>query len=314
MDGMQTWMAEVAAWGQGYDAVAARRGETLVWMMEQSDTLITRLIEGDEAAARAWISAWAKTSRERLSAENVAYQALSTTAPTIPAAVQGDPRARAQVQHIALLPDRVGSLLIHSGQAAETYLQVAEATRAGDEEGLLRLGGAMFVLLAANVEAENNMMAGLRGQEQDSNYFWRSAMIESNSALGVWLKHQKAVIFEEAADAGQTAERIIAHARQARSDANAMDGRTRGLMRDLQADPTMQGSAFSANMTTILTSMLESADIERQIAGELETLADAVRRADKEADDASMARFSALVERRAAVDLQRRSAMAAQGG
>lgn len=314
MDDMQRWMSEVAAWGQGYSLVVRRRGETLVWMMEQSDPLITRLIEGDEAAARAWISAWAKTARERLSAEEEAYQALSTTAPAGPEALRAYPSARAQVQLIGLLPDRTGALLIHSRQAAETYLQVAETTRAGDEEGLHRLNGAMFVLLAANVEAENNMMAGLRGVERDTNYFWRSAIIENNSALCVWLKHQKAVIFEEAADAGQAAERILAHARQARSDANVMDEHTRGLLRDLRGGPTLQDSAFSANMTTILNSMLESADIERQIVGELETLADAVRRADKEADDASMARFWALVERRVAVDRQRRVAVAAEGG
>lgn len=310
----QDWLSRVAVWGQGYDAVTTSRSNTLLWMLDAPTILVDKLDGGNKAGARTWATTWAAEARQRLAADIEAYQRLSTTIPPFPSDLPMTDENAERLETMSTIPDRTGSLLISSGQSGETYIQLVEQAASGRPEDMDRLAAGIYVMMISTTEAENVMMEGLRGRRSEPNYHWRTAMIEVNKALVAWMHHNKAVLFGEPSDPAATARAIRGHAANTRTAADQIDATTDRVSATMEADPVLQGSELAVVMRRVFASIRQSADVERRMAAELDTLAAATLGGDEEGSDASLARIETLTEERIAIDATRRQMMAQSPG
>ena len=313
MASMQAWLGDLAAWGQQYTDVISSRTETFGWMLESTEPLIDTLVEGNQKAVDEWAATWVKTARGRLDADLARYQALSTDMPTFPTDIPTTPEMRNRVAIMALMPDRTGALMIRTHQAGEEYIALVENTPADDVKALHRLGAGIYILMSANLEAENAMIDSLRGSPGQANYHFRGAIIETNKAVGEWLQHQKAVAFEEPADPAAVAARLSGHAQRVREEVTTAQRLTTVQIRSTANDPDLAGTPLQSMLLRILESLTQSLEVERLIAVEIDALASAVSGDDSDAGDAAITRIEGLSTRRAELDQARRADMARSG-
>lgn len=310
---VQAWLAEVAAWGETYDAVTSSRADTLGRMMTEPVELIEMVESGDLAGARSWVAAWAPKTRRRLAADVETYRSLPTEMPAFPASVPMTPDHRARIEMMGQAPDRIGALLISTGQSAETYIQLVEAAASGDVDDIERLGIGSYTLVAAHLEAEIVMMEALRGEEGPV-YEFRTAMIESNRAMIAWMLHEQAIGFGHDADPAAAAVAIRSHAAAARAAAIRMEQGIDVFERQTEADSAFQDTALAGLFDALFESMRESAEVEKRIAGQLDQLAAAVKADDVTAIDEAGLQIETLAVKRIELDAARRRMMAENGG
>jgi len=310
---LQGWLADVAAWGQKYDAVTTSRAETLGRMMTEPVELIDKVDAGDLAGAKAWAATWAAEMRRRLAAEIKAYSALPTEMPAFPAGLPMTQEHRGRIEMMSQAPDRIGALLISTGQSAETYIQLVEAAAGGDAADIERLGLGSYTLIAAHLEAEIVMMEALRDESGPIRDF-RTAMIESNRAMVVWMLHEQAIGYGRDADPAAAASAIRSHAAEARAAAIRMEQGVDDLERRAMSDVEFQDTDLARLFKTLFASMRESASVEKRMAGELDLLAAAIKTDDTAAADEAGLRIEALANLRIELDSERRRIMAENGG
>lgn len=310
----QDWLSQVALWGQGYDAVTTSRSNTLLWMLDAPNVLVDKLDAGNKAGARTWATTWAAEARRRLAADIAAYQGLSTVLPAFPSDLPMTPEHAERLETMSTIPDRTGSLLISSGQSGETYIQLVEQAASGRPEDMDRLAAGIYVLMISTTEAENVMMESLRGRRSEPNYHWRTAMIEVNKALVAWMRHNRAVLFGEPADAAAASRAIRTHAANTRAAADQMDATTDQASANMEADAVLQRSDLAVILRRVFASIRQSAEVERRMAAELDTLAAATLGNDEAGSDASLARIETLTDERIAIDAARRQMMAQSPG
>lgn len=310
----QDWLSRVAIWGQGYDAVTTSRSNNLLWMLDAPTILVDKLDAGNKGGARTWTNAWAAEARQRLAADLQAYQGLSTDVPAFPSDLPMSEENADRLETMSTIPDRTGALLISSGQAGETYIQLVEQAASGRPEDMDRLAAGIYVMMISTTEAENVMMESLRGSRSEPNYHWRTAMIEVNKALVAWMHHNKAVLFGEPSNAAATARAIRGHAANTRAAADQIDATTDRVSATMDSDPVVQRSELAVVMRRIFASIRQSAEVERRMAAELDTLAEATLEEDEAGTDASLARIETLTDERIAIDAARRQLMAQSPG
>ena len=311
---IQDWLSRVALWGQGYDAVTTSRSDTLLWMLDAPNVLIDKLDSGSKAGAEAWVDTWAQQARQRLGADIAAYQRLPTTVPEFPQSVPMPAEHAERLDMMAQAPDRTGTMLISSGRAGEVYIQLVERAASGRPEDMDRLASGIYVLMIATAEAENVMMAALRGSRSEPNYHWRTAMIETNKALIAWMHHSSASLFGEPTDAADVSSVIRGHAENARSAARQMELVTDRVSSEMEANEALRETELASVLRRIFASIRQSAEVERQMAGELDALAAATVREDQPGIDTSLARIEAFTNDRIALDVERRQIMAQSPG
>lgn len=311
---VQDWLSRVALWGQGYDAVTTSRSDTLLWMLDAPNVLIDKLDSGSKAGAEAWVDAWGQQARQRLAADIEAYQRLSTIVPEFPRSIPMSAEHAERLETMAQAPDRTGAMLISSGQAGEVYIQLVERAASGQPEDMERLASGIYVLMIATTEAENAMMAGLRGDRAEPNYHWRTAMIETNKALIAWMRHSSASLFGEPTDAAAVSSVIRGHAANARSAARQMELVTDRIGAEMEANDALRDTGLATVLRRVFVSIRQSAEVERRMAAELDTLAAATVREDQAGIDASLARIETLTNERIALDVERHQMMAQSPG
>lgn len=157
---LQNWLADTAAWTQGYDALTTSRVDTLVWLLDSTDVLLERLVSGGSAAAKPWAEAWAVEARSRLAAEMEVYRGLSTQAPVFPTSLPLNPALEARVRVISQTSDQVGTLMISTNRACEDYVRVLHAAASGESDDLEAVDGARLGMMIAQLEAEGCDDAG----------------------------------------------------------------------------------------------------------------------------------------------------------
>lgn len=313
-DSAQAWLADVADWGKGYEALLDSRVETLVWLMEQSEGLLNYVDKNDKTGARAWATTFASQARARLAAEMSAYQALPTEVPPFPSSVPLTSQHRARLQVLEQTPDRIGGLLLSTGESSETYIGLVEAAASGEPDDLMRLSKGIMTLVSAQLEAENVMIAALQGDPSSPNYHFAGAQIASNNALIVLMRHQQAVILSQASDAARASTQIRGHAAEARASARQMRVSVDNVERLATSDPSFASTELAGIFATIFDSMRESAAVELRMADELDALAIAVGRGDDAGVEASTLRIEGLANERIALDAARRRFLAENGG
>jgi hypothetical protein len=311
---VQDWLSRVALWGQGYDAVTTSRSDTLLWMLDAPNGLIDKLESGSKSGAKAWVDAWAQQARQRLAADIEAYQRLSPTVPEFPRSVPMSAEHAERLETMAQASDRTGAMLISSGQAGEVYIQLMERAASDQPEDMDRLASGIYVLMIATTEAENVMMAGLRGDRAEPNYHWRTAMIETNKALIAWMRHSSASLFGEPTDAAAVSSAIRGHAANARSAARQMELVTDRIDAEMEANEALRDTGLATVLRRVFASIRQSAEVERRMAAELDTLATSTVREDQAGTDASLARIETLTNERIALDVERRQMMAQSPG
>ena len=304
------WLSQVALWGQGYDAVTTSRSNTLLWMLDAPNILVDKLDTGNKASARLWATTWAAEARQRLDADIAAYERLPTALPAFPADLPMTAEHAERLETMSTIPDRTGSLLISSGQSGQTYIQLVEQAASGRPEDMDRLAAGIYVMMISTTEAENVMMESLRGRRSEPNYHWRTAMIEVNKALVAWMHHNKAVLFGEPSDAAAASRAIREHASNTRAAADEMDATTDQASANMEADAALQRSELAVMLRRVFASIRQSAEVERRMAAELDTLATATLGDDEAGSDASLARIETLTNERIAIDAARRQMMA----
>lgn len=311
---LQNWLAETAAWTQGYDALTTRQADTLAWLLDGSEILVGKLESGGSAAARAWATTWAVEARARLEADMTAYTLLSPHAPTYPRDLPTTPVLRGRIEVINRMSDQVGSMMLTARQASEDYIQVMEAAASGRDEDLARVDPARLGLLAAQLQAEITMMqsssAGLNGPGQHL----AGIAIEGNRALIVWLNHNSRVFGGQTSDAAAAAGAMREHSAAMRQELGSMRRSVDDTRRQLAAETGPDAAALIDVLQQLLTSYATSAEVEARMADALDQLAVAVSSADEAAAAVAAGKIEALAGQRLALDGARRELVARSGG
>ncbi len=311
---ISVWLAEVAAWGQKFNIVLERRVDTLIWLMESPSALLQLIEAGDKLGARAWATRWTAEARGRLTSETAAFDALPSQAPVFPSSVQLTAEQSARVRNLTDSPVLIGALLSTTAASAESYIQLVAAAGSGEPNDLLRMGKGIMTLMAAQLEAENVMLAGARINPDSPNHHFATAQIETNSALVIYLRHKQAIMLDQASDRARAAAGIHRHAAATRVAVTEMR-RTIDAYEDLLAtDPAFSATALAGVFETVFISLRESAAVEARMANELDALANAVSQDNDVAMDASTARIEGLANERIALDAARRRLLAENGG
>lgn len=308
-----TWLTEIAALGQQYSAIMDRRVETLLWMMEEPAQLLDLLDAGDKPAARAWATRWAAQARARLASEAEAFARLPARIPAFPASIPLDAQQEARFRSMRQQPALIEALLTTTGESSEAYVRLVEAAASGQPEDLIRLSKGIMTLIAAQLEAENTMLEGLRIDPSAPSHHFATAQIESNKALIVMLRHQQATILEQVSDPAQAAGRIRGHADATRQAAAAMRRTTDAFEGRLAAMGTPTDPVPEV-FNLIVASLRDSAAVEVRMGNELDVLAGAIERDDQTAIDASTQRIEGIANERIALDSSRRALLAGLGG
>lgn len=311
---MQTWMGEVALWTQGYDALTTSRVDTLGWLLDSAEVLMERLDTGGARAARPWAATWAVQARARVASEMQTYQTLSTQAPAFPSSVPTTDAVRARIAVVGQTSDQIGALMISTGQACEEYISVIEAAGSGKPSDLARVDSARLGLLAAQLQAENTMMAAASAGLHGPNLHFARSQVASNRALIVWLGHNKRLFAGEPVDATATAREIRGHAATMRTDIVAMRSSADEIAAQMAGEPGFSDTPLAALFDTLLISLRQSADVEAQIADALDQMAVAVQSQDETADDVVAGTIEDLANQRIALYTARLELMARSGG
>lgn len=311
---VQQWISSIAIWGQGYDAVTTRRTETLGWLLSSTDALVEKLDAGNKNGARAWVETWAVQARARVKSELDGYQALSATPPAPPRGIPISGIDRQRVQMMQLVPDRTGAMMISTGQAAESYIELMVAAASGRDEDRARLGFGVYGLMIAQLEAEITLMQGLLGPAEDTSHHWRLAIIESDRAMILWLKHSRAVLFEEEPETEATAAGLRAHAAQMRIAAAECTRLSILRMQEIRRRPDLAQSDLGRMLLEVHVSVQRSAEVEQRLANAFDATAEALLKGDQAAAEALGDRVDALVTERVEIDTARRRMMAESGG
>lgn len=308
------WLTRVTAWGGAYNTIVSRRNATLLWLLEEPDHLLELLDAGDKPGARAWVSTWATQARRRLEAETAALSSLPVEAPELPASISLTPAHEARVQVLTGAPARVSALLASTGEASESYIQLVEAAASGDEHALLQLDKGVTTLIAAQLEAENVMLAGAYSDPTSLNYHFAAAMIATNNGLIVLMRHQQAVALGQAPDPAISAAQLRTHAGEGRAAVGRMRASIDDYERLIRSDPAFSATELAGVFGQIFESLRASAAVEARFANELEALAAAVASDDRNGLEASADRIAGLTDERIALDADRRRLLAANGG
>ncbi|MCS6624741.1 hypothetical protein N0B44_17635 [Roseibacterium beibuensis] len=310
---MADWLSRLVAWGQGYERVLSSRGENLIWLITLAEELSAKVERGEKRDLRSLTASRAAEARARLQADITAYQALSTTMPEVDPSLPMTAAHREQIRKMALTPDLIGTMLISTGQSSDSYLALYEAAGSGRPEDMARLGAGLLDMNAAQLEAEITMLSGALGNPEAPNHYFTLASIETNKAIIVWLKHRRALLFGEPVDGSRGAAGIRRHAGLVTDAAGRMDAATERLAQLLRSDPEVAASGFGEMMGRLFVGFHEAAEIERDIAVELEAIAAGVEKGDLDAEDAASLRLDALVVRRIEADSAQREMMAQMG-
>lgn len=306
---MQEWLARTAAWTRGYSELTTRRVDTILWLTDAPNTLVTKLNDPSKARAREWVTTWAAEARARLASEMDFYRSLPTEIPRpaaiVPLSVQNEMR----LTSMGRLADRTGTLMISTGQACEEYIQLMEAAASGRQEDLVRLDAGFYKLTLAHLQAEVVMMEGFAEGSTGPAREFAMTQVESNRAIIVWTQHLHDQYFGNA-DGAATAVRLRGHATTMREIVARLRVQLRGVERDLRSNPEMGATPFGQTMARVLASMHETAAVEEQIADAIDALADAAARNDEAAGTAAGERISALVTERIRLDAVRREMLA----
>lgn len=311
---VSVWLAEVATWGQTYNVVLERRADTLLWLMESPTGLLNLVEAGDKPGAGAWATRWAAEARGRLASEAAAFDQLPSQAPVLPSSVRLTAEQSDRLHRVTEAPAQIGAMLASTRASAETYIPLVVAAAAGEPDDLLRLSKGIMTLIAAQLEAENVMLAGARVSPDSPNHHFATAQIETNSALIIFMRHRQATMLDQASDAGRAAAGIRGHAAATRVAVSEMR-RTVDAYEDLLAtDPAFSATALAGVFDTVFASLRASAAVEARLANELDVLAGAVAQDDETAMEASTLRIEGLANERIALDTARRRLLAENGG
>lgn len=311
---LQNWLAETAAWTQGYDALTSQQVDTLSWLLDGAETLMEKLQTGGPAAAQTWAAVWGPQARARLEADEATYTSLSTQAPPFPRTLPTTPALRARIEVVGRTSDQVGGLMVAARQASEDYIQVVEAAASGRDEDLARIDPARLGLLATQLQAEITMMqSGSAGLTGPSVHLSRSA-IAGNRALIVWLNHNKRVFSGQTYDAAAAARAIREQSAEMRREAEGMRHTIENSRAELASQPGFGETSLADVLEQLLVSFVTSAEIEARMADALDQLAEAVLSEDEGADDLVAPKIETLSIQRMDLDAARRALMARSGG
>ena len=310
---VQTWLADVAAWTQGYDALTTTRVETLAWLLDSAEVLVERLDTGGSAVATPWARSWAVEARGRLAAEMDLYRNLATEAPAFPASVPTPTSLAARIEVIGRTSDQVGSLMISTTQACEDYVRVIEAAASGKPDDYARIDGARLGLLIAQMESEITMMQAASAATTGPNLHFARSQVTSNRAMIAWLGHNKRLFSGQSVDGAGTARVIRGHLAAMRVEVTSMQGALDTFEAQMASEPGFTQTELGRLYGRIAGSLRESAAVEERMADALDGLAEAVQSDDEAADDAAAVRIEAVANERVALDTARRQ-MIAQAG
>lgn len=302
------WIAQVAQWSQGYDALLGRRVDTMVWFMDSTHELMNLLAEGRKTEARAWSTKWAAEARSKIAREMADFDRLPPNMPTFPASLPLTAADRQQLRILGRAPDRTRALLLNTNQAGEKFIRLVEtASATGEPEDILRLGAGAFGLLAVHLEAEIAMTEALQDPADPPGFHFSEAMIAGNRGVLVWMRYTETEMFGEGANAEQAARDIQQQATAMRTAVREM---RRGIDEQAAAADGASGTdaAFADVVRSTFGSLRASADVEDKIADTLDDLAAATASG---ADTTSILEtIETLTDRRVEIDVARREMLA----
>lgn len=316
----EQWLADVAAWASGYNAVVGRRAETLEWLSNNTHLLIAKLDAGEKTSTRPFAMRIAEEGRQRLTAEMEAYQTLPTEPPTFPLAHLVSPSRRPQLNTFAMMPDRFGAMMIRTDQAGRDFIEHFVAATSGDPEDATALIGAYYSMAVARAEAGIAMTESLRGMPGTAMYRLYGVVIEGEEAMIVWTLFNRAAELDEEIDFAGTAAALRTHAEAIRDQSGELARYANGEVVTIRSTPSYASTNMGRIMLEANASFARSAHIEYRTADVMDAVATAIETAPRDPVAAQQTlnaladRYDAVMNDRRAEDAARRRLIAQNPG
>jgi hypothetical protein len=311
---LQAWLAATTRWTESYGVLTSQMVETLTWLINGSDTLISKLQNGGSRAATAWAEHWSGEARARLAADMAAYVALPTQAPPFPANVRATPELRQRVEVVSQTSDQVGRMVLSQQHASNNYIAAIQAAASGHDDDIKALEAARIGLLISQLEAEITMIQASATGLAGPNQYFAQSQIAANRAMIAWLGRNQLLFSGQPVDSRAAARDVSAQAVEVRRAVARMRASIIEVRQRFRSQPGFVETPFGSLLMQALVTLDQSADVEERLASALDQLAVAVTSDDEKADDDVGLAIEALINERVAIDAARRQMIAQSGG
>lgn len=311
---LQSWLAATTRWTESYGALTSQLVDTITWLVDGSDTLVSKLQNGGSRAATSWAEHWSGQARARLAADMAAYVALPTQGPPFPANVPTTPELRQRVEIVSQTSDQVGRMVLSQQHAANDYIAAIQAAASGDDDDINALEAARIGLLISQLEAEITMIQASAAGLPGPNQHFAQSQISANRAMIAWLGRNQLLFSGQPVDSKAAARDVSEHAAEVRRAVAGMRASIIEVRQRFRSQPGFVETPFGSLLMQALVTLEQSADVEERLAGALDQLAVAVASDDDAADDEIGLSIQTLIGERVAVDTARRQMIAQNGG
>ena len=309
-DDVRQWLAASAEWNIAYSNLLQGRVARIGAISEGATALMRRVDSGDRAGARAWAGQWIADRKRDFTGDLDAFDALPTEPPVLPDWALSDPEPVALRAGYVEFRDNVGSFLRRTNVAFDDFSGLMIQATSGRSQDRLALVNGMMILTGANVESEIVLLRTMQSRPGNPQHHLITAMLESDYALSAWIQHFTATLTGKPSDAAAAAAEIGQRADAALEQASELTASARLVGVSAGAQPEDQRRLT----TDLMASYERSAEVERDIAGEMKTLAERTLAGDITGQLAVGPRVEVLGRQRMSLQHERSAMVAALSG
>lgn len=313
---LQAWLADLAQWTTGYQALYLEQTDVMLAMMDDAETAMGYYASGDHARGRAWAQTWSAQTRAALRSPVERGRLIDSTPPALPAGLASASPQLAQLSRQAGgLPDIYVQLLETTDAELSSLIASIAATAGGDDAAAAGLPAKVILVAIAQLRGEIAMSEGglplIRASGGVQEHLVASGIATNHAAIAV-LRYQQRLLEGVPADATATAFEIDRRVAEMHRSMDAFEAATAQMNATLASMPD-SAAQLRQQLRRVVASLPESARIEREIAAQLSTVSRGLR--GPRADDVDQLveawdPIDPLLTRRLELDAQRRAILA----
>lgn len=310
----QDWMRDITLWNGQYTALLHARITRFEGLLSGAEQLSNLLSTGKQRQARGWAETWAAGQKSGFAADYDAFTALPPHPPAVPAMFANEPMAVEMASKMENVRDRVGVLLMQTQQSGERYIDLVVAASSGRPNDLQALGSGTFTVMATHLQAENLLMENTRGKVGEPNFYYATAMLESNSAMVDWALANEQRMLGKEVDLAAVASSMRGHSGAAHQASEDLVVAADQAGRTVNTEPGLRGTPLLVSLNAVLDNLREAAGVEGQVADAMGRLATALEQSSDAGQQAVTEDVSRLIDQRLALFSQRQALLSGSGG
>ncbi len=307
----QAWLAQVARWGQRFQAVVIENAEATSALIDGAETAVDYFESGDRNGGEAWFEDWSPKQRARL--EQLKRTASDMPPPPSPEGFTVRPPLARKLASVGDAIRALAVLTANTHATGERYIGLIGEAATGSEAALGRLAPLTLDAMLINLRGENSMTefaraTAIEGSPQSKLIV---ATLEANLGVTALVEFQRAEVLGEEPERAAYVARIRKHADAAGSAAREIWPLAQKLAERFSSQPG--GGDFQKRIIAAMRTFEPSAEVEIGVAEALQRVATELERGEEGTSDAILAVLTdieVLVAKRVEADKHRRSLIA----